>query len=266
MADRIGVVVSGAGGRMGSETVQAILRDPGMHLLGVLTRSGDSMLSAGSTSVPVAPDLTQLLERLASPPQCVVDFTVAEVGERVGTDTLSRGIALVTGTTGMPAEVLATFRSLSQAHAVGCVVAPNFAIGAVLAGHFATIAARHFNWAEVIELHHEGKADAPSGTALATARAMAAARGQPFNETTVTKQLIEGTRGGSVDGVHLHSIRLQGLVAHQEVLFGGPGEVLTIKHDSMNRVSFMPGVLLAVRHAVSTPGYVFGLGSLLGLG
>jgi 4-hydroxy-tetrahydrodipicolinate reductase len=148
---------------------------------------------------------------------------------------------------------------------IGCVVAPNFAIGAVLAAHFAAIAAKHFAWAEVIELHHERKADAPSGTALATARAMAAARGEPFQQTDVTKQTLPGTRGGEVDGVHVHSVRLPGLVAHQEILFGGQGELLTIRHDSMQRSSFMPGVLLAVKHAVKTPGYTFGLGPLLGL-
>ncbi|HEY8745447.1 MAG TPA: 4-hydroxy-tetrahydrodipicolinate reductase, partial [Chloroflexota bacterium] len=175
------------------------------------------------------------------------------------------GVAFVTGTTGFSAEELAELRQLAEQRNAGCVVAPNFAIGAVLAGHFAAIAAKHFAWAEIIELHHERKADAPSGTALATARAMVAARMEPFQQTEVTKQTLPHTRGGEVDGVHLHSVRLPGLVAHQEILFGGQGEVLTIRHDSTHRNSFMPGVLLAISHAVAQPGYVYGLGSLLGL-
>jgi 4-hydroxy-tetrahydrodipicolinate reductase len=184
---------------------------------------------------------------------------------RHGRAALSQGVAFVTGTTGFSAEDLAALRQLAQESQTGCIVAPNFAIGAVLAGHFATIAARHFAWAEVIELHHERKADAPSGTALATARAIVAARGEPFEQTEVTKQTLPGTRGGDVDGVHVHSVRLPGFVAHQEILFGGQGEVLTIRHDSTHRNSFMPGVLLAIKHAVAHPGYVFGLAPLLGL-
>jgi 4-hydroxy-tetrahydrodipicolinate reductase len=144
------------------------------------------------------------------------------------------------------------------------VWAPNFALGAVLAMHFAAVAGRFYPSAEVIELHHQGKADAPSGTALRTARAIAAARQQP-PVPGVGQESVGGVRGGEVDGVRVHSVRLPGLVAHQEVIFGGQGEVLTLRHDSLDRSSFMPGVLLAVREVGTRPGLTVGLEPLLGL-
>jgi 4-hydroxy-tetrahydrodipicolinate reductase len=263
MPDPINVIVCGPTGRMGSETVLAVAGDPALRLVGVVRRGSEQTFSAAGLNVPAASDLGRLLTTTA--PACVVDFTTAEAAVRHGGAALRRGVAFVTGTTGFGADDLTTFQRLAGDHDAGCVVAPNFAIGAVLAAHFAAIAARHFAWAEVIELHHERKADAPSGTALATARAMVAARGAPFEQTDVTKQTLPGTRGGEVDGVHLHSVRLPGFVAHQEILFGGTGEVLTIRHDSTHRSSFMPGVVLAIKHAVAVRGYVFGLGPLLGL-
>lgn len=263
MPDPIRVVVCGPSGRMGSETVLAVTGDPALQLIGVVSRRVESTLSVSGITVPATGELAPLLASVRA--ACVVDFTTTEAAMRHGRVALGQGVAFVTGTTGFESTELQELRDLAEGHHTGCVVAPNFAIGAVLAGHFATIAARHFAWAEVIELHHERKADAPSGTALATARAMAAARGAPFQQTEVTKQTLPGTRGGEVDGVHVHSVRLPGLVAHQEILFGGQGEVLTIRHDSTHRNSFMPGVVLAIKHAVTQPGYVFGLGSLLGL-
>jgi 4-hydroxy-tetrahydrodipicolinate reductase len=151
------------------------------------------------------------------------------------------------------------------------VWAPNFALGAVLAMHFAAVAGRFYPAAEVIELHHQGKADAPSGTALRTARAIAAARGgPPVNRGPegpgAGSESVPGVRGGEVEGVRVHSVRLPGLVAHQEVIFGGQGEVLTLRHDSLDRSSFMPGVLLAVQAVGTRPGLTVGLEPLLGLG
>jgi 4-hydroxy-tetrahydrodipicolinate reductase len=263
MADPIGVVVCGPHGRMGSETVLAVEHDAALQLVGVVSRRAGDTFGVGARSIPASDDLASLVD--ATHPACVVDFTTAEAALQHGRITLGRGIAFVTGTTGLGLEDLVALRELADGHRVGCLVAPNFAIGAVLATHFATLAAKHFAWAEVIELHHERKVDAPSGTALATARAMVAARGVPFEETEVTKQTLPGTRGGEVGGVHVHSVRLPGFVAHQEILFGGQGEVLTIRHDSTHRSSFMPGVLLAIKHVVAQPGFVFGLGPLLGV-
>lgn len=263
MPEPIKTIVCGASGRMGSETVLAVTRDPALRLVGVVTRHAEGTAPPFGDAVPSANDLAPLLD--AAGPACVVDFTNAEAALGYGRTALGRGIAFVTGTTGFSEAELAELQELAEENKAGCVVAPNFAIGSVLATHFAAIAAQHFAWAEVIELHHERKADAPSGTALATARALTAARGAPFQQTEVTKQTLPGTRGGEVDGVHIHSVRLPGLVAHQEILFGGQGELLTIRHDSMQRSSFMPGVLLAIKYAVVEGGYVFGLGRLLGL-
>jgi 4-hydroxy-tetrahydrodipicolinate reductase len=131
--------------------------------------------------------------------------------------------------------------------------------------HLAKLAARYFDYAEVIEMHHEGKADAPSGTALATARAMVAARGKPFNYPALEKESLAGTRGGQIEGVGIHSVRLPGLLAHQEVILGAPGQTLTIRHDSISRESFMPGVIMAIKEVGKVKGLIYGLENLLGL-
>jgi 4-hydroxy-tetrahydrodipicolinate reductase len=181
------------------------------------------------------------------------------------------GINVVVGTSGWDAASLERVRQhLAKAPGLGVVIAPNFAVGAVLTMYFAAKAAPFFESAEVIELHHPDKVDAPSGTAARTAEVVAAARraqGHPAGaDATDPARSLDGARGAVVDGVHVHSVRLRGLVAHQEVLLGNPGEYLTIRHDSLDRVSFMPGVLLAVRQVISRPGLTVGLEPLLGLG
>jgi 4-hydroxy-tetrahydrodipicolinate reductase len=182
---------------------------------------------------------------------------------------VDQGIHAVVGTTGFTAERLDTVRAWLAADApqVGVLVAPNFGIGAVLSMKFAQQAARFYESVEVIELHHPGKADAPSGTAARTAELIADARqhagmSAPPDATTTS---LDGARGSVVDGVHVHSLRIAGMVAHQEVVFGTEGETLTIRHDSLNRSSFMPGVLLGVREVAKHPGLTVGLESFLGL-
>jgi 4-hydroxy-tetrahydrodipicolinate reductase len=174
----------------------------------------------------------------------------------------------VVGTTGFDADRLESVRGwLADAPGVGAVVAPNFGIAAVLMMRFAAVAAPHFESVEIVELHHPRKADAPSGTAARTAQLVAAARagaGSPDMPDATTSEL-PGARGATVDGVHVHAVRLQGLVAHQEVLLGGLGETLTIRHDSFDRASFMPGVLLAIRSVGHTPGLTVGIDGFLGL-
>jgi 4-hydroxy-tetrahydrodipicolinate reductase len=181
---------------------------------------------------------------------------------------VDNGIHAVVGTTGFDADRLGQVRSwLSAAPGVGVLIAPNFAIGAVLSMRFAEQAARFFESVEVIELHHPNKVDAPSGTAYRTAGLIAAARAKaglgPTPDATTTE--LSGARGGEVDGVRVHSVRLAGLVAHQEVLFGTLGETLTIRHDSLDRTSFVPGVLLGVRRIAHRPGLTVGLDPLLEL-
>lgn len=251
MADDLRVAVLGAAGRMGSTVVGAVRAAPGLELVATVDADGD---------------LSRLTDAGA---QVAVDFTVPAVTEANVHALVDRGIHAVVGTTGWTDEAYARVRDhLVRAPGIGVVIAPNFALGAVLAQSFAAQAASFFETAEVIELHHPDKVDAPSGTSRAAARAIAAARGAaglgPMPDATSAS--LEGARGAQVDGVHVHAVRLRGLVAHQEVLLGNPGELLTIRHDSFDRVSFMPGVLIAVRAVPSRPGLTVGLDALLGLG
>jgi 4-hydroxy-tetrahydrodipicolinate reductase len=174
-----------------------------------------------------------------------------------------RGVNLVIGTTGLTAEDINEIDRLTNARKVGAVVAPNFALGAVLMIHLAKIAARYFDYADIIELHHHLKIDAPSGTALATARAMATARGKPFSSPDQGKP--KPSRGETVDGTAIHSVRLPGLMAHQEVTLGTAGQTLSIRHDTISRECYMPGVILAIKEVVKRQGLIHGLDTLLGL-
>ena len=172
---------------------------------------------------------------------------------------------MVIGTTGLSPADLSEIDSLCRANDIGAVVAANFSLGAILMIHLAKVAARFFDYAEIIELHHEQKVDAPSGTALSTAKEMVEARGQPFDWAHTQKETLSGSRGGDYQGVAIHSVRLPGLLAHQEVIFGGLGQTLKIRHDTISRESFMPGVVLAIKEVVKLKRLVFGLENLLGL-
>jgi 4-hydroxy-tetrahydrodipicolinate reductase len=228
-------------------------------------------------AVQAAEDLTLSAEVDAGDPlslltdnktEVVIDFTHPDVVMDNLEFVIDNGIHAVVGTTGFTEERLQQVRSwLAAQPGVGALIAPNFAIGAVLSMHFAQQAAPFYESVEVIELHHPNKADAPSGTALRTAELIAEARkeaglGAPPDATT---QAREGARGADVDGVHVHALRVAGMVAHQEIVFGAEGETLTIRHDSLDRVSFMPGVLLAVRSVAARPGLTVGLEALLDL-
>ena len=192
-----------------------------------------------------------------------VDFTTPDVVMGNVEACVAAGVHVVVGTTGFDAERLDTVRRrLADAPAVGVVIAPNFGLGAVLMMRFAEQAAPYFDSVEIVELHHPGKADAPSGTARATAARVAAAR-EGRTAPDATTSALPGARGASVDGVPVHSVRVAGLVAHQEVLLGSAGETLTIRHDSTDRESFMPGVLLAVRAVPERPGLTLGIDALL---
>ena len=198
--------------------------------------------------------------------QVLVDFTTPDVVMDNLHWAVDQGISMVIGTTGFTDQRLDRVRRwLSEKPEVGVLIAPNFGIGAVLMMQFAARAARYFDSVEVIEQHHPRKLDAPSGTASHTARLIAQARAEaglgPMPDAT--KEEVPGARGADIDGVRVHAVRSAGLVAHQEVLFGTEGETLTIRHDSLDRVSFMPGVLLAVRNILSRPGLTIGIDSLL---
>jgi len=259
----IKVVVYGALGRMGREVVSAVSRESEMQLVGAvdIQGSGDSLaLPDSSRTVPFSSNLDSILS--ASHPDVLVDFTIRKAAMPAVCTATARGVHLVIGTTGFTADELDEIDKLAQAHHVGAIVAPNFALGAVLMIHLAKIAARYFDYAEIIELHHHLKADAPSGTSLSTAKAMVNARGKPFSQPAGQQS---DSRGGNSEGVTIHSVRLPGLLAHQEVLLGAPGQTLSIRHDTINRECFMPGVILAIKEVVKRTGLVYGLDKILGL-
>ncbi len=234
---------------MGSEVCRAVDRADGLELVARLD-IGDApsdLLDAGA--------------------QVVVDFTHPGAALQNIRHGLDHGIAVVVGTSGFDEARYATVRGWLEETPGHVLVAPNFGVGAVLMMRFAQQAAKFFDSAEVIELHHAGKVDAPSGTAVRTASLIAAARAEagagPVPDATTDE--LPGARGATVDGIHVHSVRMPGLVAHQEVLLGTAGETLTLRHDSLDRASFMPGVLLAVRAVLDRPGLTIGLEPLLGL-
>jgi 4-hydroxy-tetrahydrodipicolinate reductase len=270
---RVGVV--GAGGRMGREVCRAVLAGPGLELVaavdpGYAGADVTSLVGADAGSIAVSGDATALA---GAGTEVAVDFTRIEAVRTTLPLCAEAGIHAVVGTTGVTDEDLDDWRNLfagPEAGAPNCVVAPNFAIGAVLLMRFCELAAPHFDAVEIVELHHDGKLDAPSGTSLQTAGRIAAGRaatgsGPLPGDRTVTT-VVGGVRGGEgPGGVRIHSIRLPGLVAHQEVVFGAAGQTLTLRHDSTDRVSFMDGVVLAVGAVGSTPGLTVGLEPLLGL-
>jgi 4-hydroxy-tetrahydrodipicolinate reductase len=252
---------------MGQATCKAVLDAPDLELAAMVASSS----GVGRPLRDLVPDAPEellvsesLSDLLAAEAEVVVDFSRPEATAAAVEGLLPEGVHLVSGTTGLPAGLMDDLAALAGKTDHGNAVwAPNFALGAVLAMHFAAVAGRFYPAAEVIELHHQGKADAPSGTALRTARAIAAARDR--SDAPAGSESVAGVRGGEVDGVRVHSVRLPGLVAHQEVIFGGQGEVLTLRHDSLDRSSFMPGVLLAVQAVATRPGLTVGLEPLLGL-
>jgi len=239
------VMVVGARGRVGSCVVRGVRAAKDLELAG---------------EVEVGDDLNAALDK--EKPDVAVDFTTPKAVFDNVQAVLARGVCAVVGTTGLGAGQLERFDALAREHEVGCLVAPNFAVGAVLMMRFAEEAARHLPWVEIVERHHEGKLDAPSGTAAETARRIASARSEapsPADET----ESAPGARGGRVDDVPVHSLRLPGSVAHQEVWFGGPGESLVLRHDAIDREVFVPGVLLAARRIGAHRGLLHGLETLL---
>ena len=239
----IKVAVLGSRGRMGSEVVKAVTEAKDLELVAELDLgdSLDTLVTAGA--------------------QVVVDFTTPDSVMANLEFVISKNIHAVIGTTGFDDARIAKIKSLLSTSKSGVLIAPNFAIGAVLMMEFATKAAKYFESAEIIELHHPNKVDAPSGTAARTAELMSAARKEAGLSAgpDATTTSLDGARGATVGQIPVHSVRLRGLVAHQEVLLGGIGETLTIRHDSIDRIGFMPGVLLGVRQVVNHPGLTFGL-------
>ncbi len=244
------VAVVGAAGRMGRQTCTAIDEADDLSLVARIDRS-DSLADA-----------------VAAGAQVLVDFTVPDAVMGTVEAALGYGMHVVVGTSGFDAHRLAQVGALAErSPGLGVVIAPNFAIGAVLLMRFAREAAPHFASVEIVETHHPDKVDAPSGTAVHTAQTVAEARRSAGISPApdATSRALPGARGALVDGIPVHSVRLRGAVAHEEVVLGNAGEILTLRHDSLDRAGFMPGVLLAVRQVVDRPGLTVGIEPLLGL-
>jgi len=262
---RVGVI--GAYGRMGRQVCAAVAEEPDLILVAAVDRSHTGV-SIGSAvdhpeiEVAISNELEALLQAEA---EVAVDFTHPDSVLDDVKWCIDHAVNVVVGTTGLAAEDLEEIGAMIEREGgeSNVLVAPNFALGAVLMERFAAMASRIFPAVEIVELHHEGKADAPSGTAMATARRIDEARVQPYHGPD--GESVPGSRGGDVEGIRVHSVRLPGLVAHQEVIFGGKGQTLSIRHDAMDRASFMPGVVLAIKEIVRLPGLTVGLDSILGL-
>ncbi len=261
---RVSVAVLGAAGRMGAEVCRAVIDAADLDLVAAVDPSAEgvalSEVIGASTELVVEAGVDAAADRGAA---VAVDFTVAAAALANARACAAHGIHDVIGTSGLAEPDLDSLRSSFVAS--NCAVVPNFALGAVLMMRFAELASPWFDTAEVIELHHDAKIDAPSGTAAATVERMAAASADWAPDPT-RHEGLPGARGGAGPaGIRVHSVRLRGLVAHQEVLLGSTGQTLTIRHDSYDRTSFMPGVLLAVRGVADHPGVTVGLDALLGI-
>jgi 4-hydroxy-tetrahydrodipicolinate reductase len=263
----IRVAVCGAAGRMGREVVRAVAEADGLSLVAAIDvveagRDAGELSGVGPLGVAITDYLPSAL--LSTKPDVMVDFTVPSFALANIQTALETRVSPIVGTTGLTPADIEQVRTWAAEADIGALIAPNFAIGAVLMMQFAEQAAKYMPDAEIIELHHENKLDSPSGTAVMTAQKIVAARETaPRPEPSGTVEKIPGGRGAVLDGVHIHSVRLPGYVAHQEVIFGGLGQTLTLRHDSTDRRSFMPGVILAVRKVRGLKGLTVGLEHLL---
>ncbi|MFO7815117.1 MAG: 4-hydroxy-tetrahydrodipicolinate reductase [Halanaerobiales bacterium] len=262
------IIVNGAAGRMGKTICQMVINQDNYELVGavdVINRGQDIFKFLGIDSkkeLYINEDVVEEIEH--KDPDVVIDFTNPEVVMDNIKKVLKTRTNMVVGTTGFDQDSLKTVEELAKKHETSIMIAPNFALGAVMMMEFSKKAAQFFNQAEIVELHHDGKMDAPSGTAVKTAEMIAEHREKPKDK--VKRKFIEnltGARGAEFDDIHIHSVRLQGLVAHQEVIFGGQGQTLKIRHDSVDRKSFMPGIKLAVNNIDDLDGLVYGLEKIM---
>ena len=269
----IPVVVNGATGKMGREAVKAIAAADDMTLVGAIARNpkyiGEDVgevVGCGALEIPILADLqgTLAMASQEKQPAVVVDFTHPDSVYENVRSAIAYGVRPVVGTTGLSSQQLQDLADFADKASTGCLIIPNFSIGVVLLQQAAVQASRYFDHVEIIELHHNQKADAPSGTAIQTAE-MLAELGKTFNPPAVeATETMAGARGTlAAEGIRIHSVRLPGLIAHQEVLFGAPGQLYTLRHDTSDRASYMPGMLLAIRHVLQLKSLVYGLEKLL---
>jgi 4-hydroxy-tetrahydrodipicolinate reductase len=269
----IPVVVNGAAGKMGREVIKAVAQAEDMNLIGAIDRSPEvngqdagEVAGIEALEVPILPDLEATLVMAAQERQIavMVDFTHPDsVYENVRA-AIAYGVRPVIGTTGLSPEQIAELEDFADKASTGCLIIPNFSIGMVLLQQAAVRAAQYFEHVEIIELHHNQKADAPSGTAIQTAQLLEEL-GKPYNPPSVHEtEKLTGARGTRTeDGIRIHSVRLPGLIAHQEVIFGAPGQIYTLRHDTSDRACYMPGVLLAIRKVLQLKTLIYGLEKIL---
>lgn len=263
----IRVAIAGARGRMGQEAVHTIMKNPNMELVSVLDYKevgntlADTNIFPKTFTVPIYLDLGELHKN--TKPDVLVDLTSPESVYQHTKEALELGIRPVVGTTGFSDEELKELASCAAEQKIGCIIAPNFAIGAVLMMKFAEQAAKYLPDIEIIEMHHDQKLDAPSGTGMKTASMISGQREARRQGHPKEKETLAGARGADYDGMRIHSVRLPGLVAHQQVLMGGEGQLLTIRHDSFNRGSFMSGVALSIDKVMEIENLVYGLENII---
>ncbi|MCC5636671.1 4-hydroxy-tetrahydrodipicolinate reductase [Nostoc sp. CHAB 5844] len=272
----IPVIINGAAGKMGREVVKAIAQAPDLTLMGAIDRNlehqgkdaGELAGLSEPLEVPITDQLEPMLGYVAGerqlPPGVLVDFTHPDAVYENVRSAIAYGIRPVVGTTGLSPEQIQDLADFAEKASTGCLIIPNFSIGMVLLQQAAVTASQYFDHVEIIELHHNQKADAPSGTAIQTAQLLAE-MGKTFNPAVVHEtEKIPGARGSLADeGIRIHSVRLPGLIAHQEVIFGAAGQIYTLRHDTSDRACYMPGVLLAIRKVVQLKSLVYGLEKIL---
>ena len=262
----IRVLIHGVLGKMGREVLTAVCQAPDMEpAWGVDKNATDQYLPlpTGKGNMPISSNLVDMIDTCKA--QVMVDFTTSDASLEACRLAAANGINIVVGTTGLSEETIVELDSLAKEHDIGAFVAPNFAIGAVLIMHLARGLGRYFDYADIVEMHHEAKIDSPSGTALTLAKMLQEGRDSPFTRTHPEKELLPGTRGGEIEGISIHSIRMPGRLAHHELILGTQGQTLSLRHDTINRECYMPGVTLAIREVVKYKGLVVGLENLLGL-
>jgi 4-hydroxy-tetrahydrodipicolinate reductase len=259
----IKVAVHGAAGHVGREVIRAVDAAPDMTLVAAIDRVPQDELEPLPVDVPYYTDAHMGLTHNET--DVVVDFSVAPASVAMVPLALGAGTRPVIGTTGFNNEQIAYLDAQCRKHNLGGLLAPNFTIGAILLGKLAAIAASYFDYVDILEEHHEMKVDAPSGTAIGIVNAINEAHPEPFARNHPTREPLEGTRGGNSNGIAIHSSRMPGRMAHHQVTFGGPGQTLTLRHDTTNRECYMPGVLLAIRGVGDLQGLTVGLDKLMGL-
>ena len=259
----IRVVISGATGKMGVETIAAVARESDLELVGGSCSQdrGPVLRTPYSTVVPLSTDLGPLLEKTR--PDVMVDFTNAAVAMEAAAEAAARSINIVMGASGFSEDQLNQLDAMASDNGIGIIVAPNFALGAVVLKKLVEQAAPYFDYVDIIESHHEAKIDSPSGFALALMRSLGAEK--QFTRNQPEKENLPNTRGGEHNGISVHSIRMPGKSAHHEVIFGASGQTLSLRHDTLSRDCYMPGVVRCIRDVVTRPGLVIGLENVLGI-